>query len=190
MRLFLALELPPTVRDEIRRAQSELKGSHTGWRWVRPENVHLTLRFLGEVDRSEADRHLPRWREVAQRCSGGTFRVEGAGVFPPRGRPRVLWTGILDPDPARFLDDLAATLESAARDLGFPAESRPFRAHLTIGRSGRGGRATVPGPQDIGPLGEVAVEEVVLFRSELRREGAVYTVLDRFPLSADRGRNR
>lgn len=191
MRLFLALELPEQVRAGLRTAGETLRKKHAGWRWVRPQAIHLTLRFLGEVDPVESARHTEHWRQTASTCRGGTFRVAGNGVFPPRGRPRILWAGILDPDPADFLTELASALEQEARRLGFKPENRPFRPHLTLARAARGGgRPSVPDPGTLGDLGTVDANELVLFRSELRPEGARYTVLERFPLAAGAGVRR
>jgi 2'-5' RNA ligase len=191
MRLFLALELPEEVRSGLRAAGEKMRRDHAGWRWVRPQSIHLTLRFLGEVEPAESDLQTERWRRTASACRGGTFRVAGSGVFPPRGRPRVLWAGILDPDPAEFLTDLASALEQEARRLGFKPEKRRFRPHLTLARAARGGgRPSVPDPGTLGDLGTVDADELVLFRSELRPEGARYTVLERFPLAAGAGVRR
>lgn len=182
MRLFLALGLPAAIRESLAGAQRVLRSSCTGWRWVRPEGIHLTLRFLGEVSAADDAAQRPSWRRAASRSGPLRLRVAGTGVFPSVRRPRVLWVGVEEIDPGGRLEALAGALEAAARDAGFKAETRNFRPHLTLARAARGGRPTAPAPESVGWIGEAAIGDLVLFRSELRPQGARYTALERFPL--------
>ena len=187
MRLFLALELSDELRAGIARVRRDLEAGLPGWRWVRPENVHLTLRFLGEVPDDRVAGHHEAWRRAAAECGPVRLEIGGAGVFPPRGAPRVLWCGVSANHPAGEIERLAAALEGAARDEGFAPERRPFRPHLTLARARRGERPGVPAGDSVGALGEVEAREVVLFRSRLSPQGATYGVVETFPLAAGRG---
>lgn len=181
MRLFLAVELPATVQAALSRLASELGARLHGWRFVRPGSVHLTLRFLGEVpdDTDAASRRA--WRAAAGAGRAARLAVGGLGTFPPGSRPRVLWVGVREVGGGGALAELAAGLESAARQAGFEPEPRPFRPHLTLARAARGARPQPP-DADEAVLAEFDAGEVVLFRSRLLRDGARYTPLERFPL--------
>jgi len=187
MRQFLAAELPAALRVHVEGVGSGLRPRLRGWRWVRPEGVHLTLRFLGEVGGERDARARGAWRRVVG--AGRAFRVvlTGLGRFPGRGGPRVLWLGLEETEPGGALVDLANRLEAAARDLGWDAEAGPFSPHLTLARARRGTRADEPS------LAEQTVERVegwvrrvTLFESHLERGGARYTALESFALEGDR----
>jgi 2'-5' RNA ligase len=183
MRLFLAVDLPDSLRRELGGLQRRLRSSLTGWRWIRAEAIHLTIRFLGEVAEEEDARQRVAWRRASASCPRVRFRVGGTGVFPPRGGPRVLWAGIGGIEPSDGLTRLSEAMERAARAQGFRPETRPFRPHLTLARAGRRGRPDRPEDSDAAVVGEVEVREVVLFRSRLDPQGARYTRLDAFPLA-------
>jgi len=186
MRQFLAIEVPAAMRDRMGELQQRLARCTAGFRWVRPESIHLTLRFLGQVPQPLDADARPAWARAARAGAAFRLQVSELGVFPPRGAPRVLWLGLteLGGEGGR-LERLANALEQAARDLGFPPQERAFRAHLTLGRAR--GAASRP-PPDVGwavpePF-EVA--EVTLFESRLHPAGARYTALARYPLGARR----
>jgi 2'-5' RNA ligase len=182
MRLFLAIDLPETLRRDLGELQRRLRSSATGWRWVRPEGIHLTVRFLGEVATEVDARNREAWRRAAGACPAVRFGVGGLGVFPPRGGPRVLWMGVEALEPADGLSRLGKAVETAARAEGYAAERRPFHPHLTLARADRRGRPRRPGSDEAGPMGEVEALELVLFESRLGPGGARYTRLDTFPL--------
>lgn len=182
MRLFLAVELPDAVRQGLDALQARLRDSWPGWRWVRPEGIHLTLRFLGEVDEATDAAARAGWRQAAAGCAAFRFRLEGLGRFPPGGRPRVLWVGVGEEGSSGRLAALATAVEGAARKAGFAAERRTFHPHLTLARAKRGGRPQWGEGIEPGIEEAVAVDRLVLFRSELRPDGARYTALDSFPL--------
>lgn len=187
MRLFLAAELPAPVRREL-EAWSSLARELPGWRFLDAASVHLTLRFLGEVSAERDLEARPVWREVVAGGRAVRLRLAGAGCFPPRGRPRVLWAGIEELEPRTALHALARELEQAARELGFAAEPRPYQPHLTVARARREGEAARPAHALEGTAAGW-VREVVLFESRLGPEGARYTALESFPLRGpDRGR--
>jgi 2'-5' RNA ligase len=179
MRLFLAVDLPTVLRERLAVVQEELRRNSPGWRWVRPEGIHLTLRFLGEVDELRETACRPAWRDAVGRFRRFDLSVGDLGRFPARGRPRVLWVGVRE-EAEPTLPRLAEALEEAARGLGFAPETRPFHPHLTLARAA--GRPRFVEPRPVAPGMIVPVDEVVLFRSRLGPGGARYTALDSFPL--------
>lgn len=180
MRLFLALEIPDLLRRALQEVQDTLRRSEEGWRWVRPEGLHVTLRFLGEVSAERLPALSPLWGAAAAAAGAADIEVAGLGAFPPRGRPRVLWVGLRDGSGGN-LADLAAALEEVARGAGFSPQARAFAPHLTLARAASGAAPHRP-RAEIGVLGTFAAREVTLFRSVPGRGGAVYTALERYPL--------
>jgi 2'-5' RNA ligase len=182
MRQFLAAELPGEVRRRVAEVRAGLEERLRGWRWVRTDAVHLTLRFLGEVGQDTDRRARPAWSRVAAGGEPFRLRLAGLGRFPPRGGPRVLWAGLEETEPGAALASLAAGLEGAARELGWEPERRTFRPHLTLARRRRGARPDEP-PAGA-KLGEAEgwVRRIVLFQSHLEPGGARYTALESFPL--------
>lgn len=176
VRAFVALELDGGLRQAIRDLQARLRPRLGGIRLVRPEGIHLTLRFLGDASPTQIEELRPRLAAAAALCPPADARVSGLGTFPERGSPRVLWLG-LDVPPS--LLDLQHACERAARAAGFEREERPFRAHLTLGRwRDRAPRPELPPAE----LGKTPLDTLVLFRSDLRPDGAVYTALARMAL--------
>ena len=150
-------------------------------KWVRAENIHLSLKFLGEV----ADARVPELRAALQRAAGTrseprplALQIGGFGVFPDYDRPRVLWAGVT---PDAGLELLQHSVEQAFAPLGFPTEARPFRPHVTLARAARDAR-----PRDFAGLEQmltglefeatVTVADVDLMESTLQRDGPVYHV--------------
>ena len=178
MRLFVALNLPDRVRQGLWDAVAGLRELGFPVRWVRPEGIHLTVKFLGEV----AAEQEPALREALTRAAAGgrplPVAMHGFGVFPDHTRPRVIWAG-LDPDPA--LELLQHRVEQEFAPLGFPTEGRPFHPHLTLGRAARDAR-----PQDFRGLAAaievlrydetVLVGSVDLMQSVSQGGGMVYHV--------------
>ena len=132
MRLFIALNLPKKERQRIHRAARPLREGDLPVRWIDLDNIHLTLKFLGQV---RPDR-VPQVEEVIGRVASATksFKVDfgGFGAFPTIRKPRVVWLGV---DPSAELRCLKQDLEWALADLGFEAETRAFHPHLTLGRA-------------------------------------------------------
>ncbi|MGD8896091.1 MAG: RNA 2',3'-cyclic phosphodiesterase [Acidobacteriota bacterium] len=177
VRAFVALELAPEVRRAIAELIASLRPRVPGARWVRPDGVHLTLRFLGDTPPARIEQLRPALAGAASACEPFEARLSALGTFPGPGKPpRVLWLGIQVPPPGLALQ---AACERAAVAAGFPPEGRPFRGHLTLARfRERVLRPALP-PAD---LGAVRLEILSLLRSDLRPGGAVYTPIDRFPL--------
>src|SRR5262249_30777268 len=164
------------LKDAIARLCESLRPRVPGLRFVRSEGFHFTLRFLGRTTRAQIDGLERRLRAAAAACPPGEARIAGLGLFPERGRPRVLWLGVELPAPVLALQ---AACEAAAVAEGFEPETRRVRSPLTPRRWREAApRPTLP---DV-DLGTLALHDLVLFRSQLRPSGAVYTELLRFPL--------
>ncbi len=171
VRTFIALELDADLRTAIGRLMADERHRFAGLRWVRPEGIHLTLRFLGDASPEQIEGLRESLRPLAARCPPVQVRVGGLGLFPERGAPRVLWLGIELPES---IYDLQAACEAAAVAAGFVAEKRAFRPHLTLGRWRDGASRPALPPADLGPT---RLEKLTLFRSELRPGGAIHTAL-------------
>ena len=193
IRTFVAVDLPQPLRirlgEEIERL-ARLVGRDVV-RWVRPSGIHLTLKFLGDVDPGRPDELVAAIRSAA--VGRGPFSVDvgGVGCFPGPHRPRVVWMGI--EEPSGVLARIQSDLEAALGPLGFPPEDRKFSPHLTLGRVRREARpveAAKVGAILVGSpmvsMGEIEVREITLFRSQLKPGGAVYTPLGVVGLEAGR----
>lgn len=188
LRLFVAVDPPESVRRRIAAMQAELRraaGRHAEEvRWVAPENVHLTLQFLGAVPEERLEHLRAAIGAAAGEARPLALEVKGAGGFPNARRPRVVWAGVGGEVAA--LSALAAGLGRRLAPLGFPPEDRPLSPHLTLGRA-REGRGA---PGLAGALARVAelegapwrADALVLFRSHLSPSGARYEPIDRFAL--------
>jgi len=177
VRAFLALPIDPAARSRVVHLTEDLRPLLRGLRWASPQGWHLTLRFLGPSTRESLDQLSQKLRGVASACPAGEGRLGELGLFPGRGSPRVLWLNVELPEPARALQQAC---EAAARAAGFASEDRPFRSHLTLGRW----RESVPRPQlpSVGS-GVTRLDELILFRSDLGPQGALYTPLEVFLLA-------
>lgn len=183
MRLFVAIIPPPEVREgALREARSlSWRGSI---RWLQPENVHLTLKFLGETPEPK----MQGLRDALEAACGGHLALDleltGAGAFPSVERARVLWVGV--GEGSDRLRALAEDVEDALESLGFEREKRPFHPHATVGRA-RDGDARLEDSKretdltDLGPL-LFRARSVDLVRSHLSRKGAVYSTIASYPL--------
>ena len=185
MREFLAIPLPEALRRAVASSRDVLAAEGDGWRFVRDDGFHLTLRFLGEVDPSRRDVLDAAWREAAKGSGRLALRLRGAALFPATGRPRVLWLGLEDETRDGLLARLADRVERAARAQGFAPEARPFAAHVTLARVQRGARVAVPPVERVGDLGTFVADRLVLYRSELDRGGSHYHENASYPLAAE-----
>lgn len=182
IRAFLALEISDRVKAQLALAQGDMRHVLPRARWTRPEGWHLTLKFLGEVERSVladlAAELAPRIRGIG----AVAVKLEKTGFFPSSMRPRVAWVG----GTAAGVDNVVAAVEEAAEIAGFARDRRPWSAHLTQARL----KAQWPADAvdrflEWGTtldLEAFTCREVVLFSSDLQPGGAVYTALERFPL--------
>lgn len=155
--------------------------------WVHPQNIHLTLKFLGDVSASNLEILTRLLQTEAARHRSFAVEVGGLGAFPSIHRPRVIWVGVKAP-PA--LAALQHAIDSETVRLGYSSEDRPFSPHLTLGRVAHNAGSTdvqriaeMLTKIKVGELGTVDMREVRLYRSDLRPEGAVYTSLFTAPMS-------
>ncbi len=181
MRLFVALNLPPQVRQALWQATAPLRDLGLPVKWVRSEGIHLTLKFLGEVAEEREAELVAALGRSAAGARALPLALGGFGVFPDFERPRVMWVGIA-PEPA--LEILEHRVEQEFAPLGFPTEARPFRPHVTLGRAGREARprhfaGLEPALERLEFAATVVVETVDLMQSTLQSGGAVYHVRHR-----------
>lgn len=188
LRAFVAVELPPEVRDALSAVVRSLDACRIGGlRTVDPASVHMTLKFLGNVAASQVAAIEEALEDVASRSAPFRLSLAETGTFPERGAPRVLWVGLAGDTDA--LAELQSRMEQALEPLGFAPESRPFRPHLTLARvadrstrpeRNRARKALSSSPFEPGLAFDVG--SVSLMRSILRREGARYVRLASVPL--------
>jgi len=189
LRAFIALEIPHEIQQAIYKVASTLRADLGACvRWTPPENMHLTLKFLGEVSPAQVDALTSALRVQADSVPAFKVEVGGLGSFPDGKRARVLWIGIQAPAE---IQTLQRGIESACARLGYESESRGFSPHLTIGRVRQDAmpadaqkirRALETATIDL--LGAVRVDSVHLFKSDLQKSGAVYTKIFSAPLKA------
>ena len=184
LRAFLAIDLPGALRPEVARVQEDLKKSGADVRWVAVGNIHLTMKFFGQIPEDQAEKIGAAAAAVARGQAPFSLTLTGAGAFPSLKAPRVVWLGL-----AGDLEVLARFyrgLEEAFEGLGFPPEGRPFQPHLTLGRvkSPAGRLALVKKLMELPPPArqEFQVREIILFRSTLSPQGSTYTPLKIIPL--------
>ncbi|CAG0931673.1 RNA 2',3'-cyclic phosphodiesterase [Planctomycetaceae bacterium] len=184
MRTFVAIKLPGEVKELLRSIQSGLDRGFRGVSWVKAESIHLTLKFLGEIDEAKA-REVSEALEKASSASGPfTLEVQGVGCFPNSRSPRVLWAGIKESAP---LASLQKRVDGLLMEAGFEAEDRPFTPHLTLCR--------IKSPEDGRTLGKLlaglkpeakasfTVSSFAFMKSVLKPSGAEYTPIREFALT-------
>lgn len=198
IRAFIAIELPDVLRRELEEVTRKLQeqcvaaggeAARKAVRWVPASNIHLTLKFLGEVSTTNVQSLARMLKAKATHHTPFDIRVAGLGAFPNPRRPRVIWVGSEAPVN---LANLQRTIEAETRALGYPTEERPFSPHLTLGRISQ--NATPPEASAVAQalsvvqvteLGCIHVDRVHLFQSDLRPSGAVYTSLYAFQLGGN-----
>ena len=181
MRLFVALQIPSMVRKNLAELLVELRALSSQPRWVRAENLHITLKFIGELP-AEKLGALRAALSAVHSDQAVALDFRGAGFFPNERRPRVFWAGI---EASANLARLASDIDRATGKLGVPPEKRPFSAHLTLARFEPPGlpeklRAAIQ-ENETREFGSVATEEFHLIESKLKAGGAEYTTLETFP---------
>ncbi len=188
-RLFVAIRFPESLRAALWAATVPLREAGPSVRWTPVGQLHITLRFLGNVPTGSIDRIDERLREAAAGCARFTLPLGGVGAFPSLRRPRVLWLGA---GPGPELSTLYAAVETALGPCGFGPEDRPFRPHVTLGRVRRGSRrgAAAPGEsaelagvaKGVGFRTELGVSHLYLMKSRLGPAGAKHSVAGEYPL--------
>lgn len=185
LRAFLAVDVTDAVRAELAALCRSFEGKGKGVRWTRPENLHLTLRFLGETDRPTVNRVISDFK-ARPKPKPFAVRLIGLGTFPDWKRPAIFWAGVSE--GAEPLEALAQSAEAAAAAAGFSGLEREFKPHLTLGRARR------PGDKELQPLvdafrkasdfrsSEFTCGHVSLYKSDLTPEGPVYELLEKISL--------
>ncbi len=186
VRCFLAISLSESVKKRLEALQQKLAESRADVRWVRPDGIHLTLKFLGNVPEEEIESIAKAAQEIAAQFGPLHLRVKGLGAFPSGRKPRVIWAG-LEGDLKPLLR-LQKELDKRLTKLGFEPESRPFVPHLTLGRvkSSRKIDRLCQLIERYDQIGEgweeIQAKDLILYKSTLKPSGAVYTPLRIIPL--------
>lgn len=186
IRAFLAIELPKLILNRLKEVQQELRESQADVRWVDPNSIHLTLKFFGNVEEKEIESIMKSIEKPVQRTPLFSLKVQGMGGFPDLKNPRVLWIGL--EESGDILSSLYKELEKELEKIGFKPEDRPFHPHLTLGRvkSPRGKAFLLEKIKKYKDefFGEFQAERVILFKSDLRPTGPIYTPLAEVRLGA------
>ncbi len=183
VRAFIALEIPQLIQESIEKQTTRLRlelGNDLV-RWVPTHNMHLTLKFLGEVASSHMDFIKSMLNQIAETHTGFDLQIGSIGSFPNLKRPRVIWVGIYAP---AGLTPLQKSIEERTVRLGYKKEERPFSPHLTLGRV----RQKLTGQEiqkisntlstiQLGKIGTARVNSLHLYQSDLNSEGSIYTKL-------------
>lgn len=183
MRSFIAIELPESVKTAISALQNELKKCGADVRWVRPEGIHLTLKFLGDVKEKDVDGIVKSIEGTCKKYNSFNVEIKGTGVFPNMKSPRVLWIGVSGNE---VLLKLQKDIEEGMASLGFEKENRQFSPHLTFGRfKSLYGKEALMGKIEMyrdRNFGSIEASSISLMRSDLNPAGARYTRISEFKL--------
>lgn len=190
LRSFIAIKIPEEIQSALARSTASLqkKLPKPLVRWVAPQNVHLTLKFLGDVSSANIDILAESLKVEAGNHEIFSMAAGGLGAFPNAHRARVIWIGL---EGSTSLKTLMRGVETVAERLGYLVEERPFSPHLTIGRVGQNIStldlqriSTALGEMNVGSLGLVRVDAIHIFKSDLLPTGSVYTDLYSLPLKS------
>jgi 2'-5' RNA ligase len=186
IRTFIAFKLPKNITSSISEIQNRFKSYAFNARWVNPENIHLTVKFLGKTNYTDIEKVSEIIINAVNSYTPVSLAVKGAGVFPGIKRPRVIWVGLTG--EIEKLTGIQNDIEENLEKLGFPREKRPFRGHLTLGR--------IKGKIDPKKLLDVMkkfekfeselfiADKIFLFKSDLKSTGSIYTELKSISLTA------
>ena len=184
MRVFIAVEISESIRTTIVQIQAQLRKTEDKIKWVNPSLVHLTLKFLGQVEKERLGAVIELTQKIAQKFSPFFMEVKGVGAFPSLSSPRVIWLGV--DRGSTNLQRLASELENHLAKDGFSKEKKKWTPHLTLGRV-----KSLVEPQKLSGLilgekevvaGEMEVREISVIESRLTPSGPIYTVLERIKL--------
>lgn len=179
IRSFIAIELNEGIHSELASLQSILKKSNADVKWVAPESIHLTLKFLGNIDADKIKEIEKILNETAAGSEPFVLTLKGIGAFPKLDYPRVIWVGV-DSGAAQS-EQLARVIEDKLEKLGIPREDREFHPHLTLGRvkslKNKDNLKKIIETTKFEQGSAVDVNHLTLFKSELTREGSIYTPL-------------
>jgi 2'-5' RNA ligase len=186
IRSFIAIELPEKTRQKLAAIQEQLKESRARVRWLKVSSIHLTLKFLGNILPEQVDEIAAAVAQVVVDEPPVSLCAAGLGAFPSQRKPRVIWVGLRG--EVERLASIQAALEKALEKLGFAREGRGFRPHLTIGRvkdrHRLQGLIQALSTLELPEFNSFDADEIILYKSDLRPTGAIYTKLHRMPLAA------
>jgi 2'-5' RNA ligase len=184
MRLFLAIPIAPDILKALETGIESLRETRAPVRWVRPEGMHLTVKFLGDTDRKKVGPLIQAVGEVCREVEPFPMSLSGIGAYPNMRRPRVVWAGV--EELSGTLMRLAEDVEDACARMGWPREKRKFSPHVTVGRvKGKiniSRLAQAVGKMEEELWGKQVVESLVLYSSELKPGGAMYEKIRVFQL--------
>lgn len=187
LRCFVAVNLPSAIKEKLGHIQEELRRSQADVSWVKPQNIHLTLKFLGEIGEKRVERVKEVLAKAVQGIGSFSLGLESLGVFPNLKSPRVVWVGVKETPAA--LVELQKAVEDGLAQIGFPKEKRKFSPHFTLGRvrSPRNLEALKNALAEVKAqrLEEFRVESLELMRSQLSPQGSQYSVLEKFLLLSE-----
>ena len=188
IRTFIAIPLPLAVTAELKKLLVQMRPLSKGIKWVNPESIHLTLKFLGNLSIAELSKVLVGMKNIFQ-DPASTFELTAAelGAFPSLKKPRVLWVGVSG-SGMEVLIQLQKIIEEEMSRQGFPKEERKFSPHLTLARIKFADRLTELTQAFSSynfPAVKFMVSEILVMRSELRPGGAVYSIQQKYPLSLE-----
>jgi len=189
LRLFIAIDIPEHVKKEIGELLGILKKHDADVKWIPPENIHLTLKFLGTTPDSLVGKIREALLPLVSSYEPFYITIQSTGVFPSSKYPRIIWIGIIDSDT---LIEVRNGIESAMSLLGFQREDKKFHPHLTVGRV-RGQKGMISLMQELDhshdkQFGHFRVDQVKLMKSELKPKGAEYNCLHAIPLGIEGAR--
>jgi 2'-5' RNA ligase len=182
MRTFIAIELPEPIKNSLAKLIDKLKQTGADVKWVAPQNIHLTLKFLGERDDKKVDRISEILDEVARNHRAFPIQINALGAFPNMNSPRVIWVGIDQGDVET--KNIFKDLEDLICKVGIPKEDRAFSSHITIGRT-KSAKGLAELTQEITSLNDSIGREnlnftagsITLFKSTLTPKGPIYEAL-------------
>jgi 2'-5' RNA ligase len=187
IRTFIALELPPSLISLLAKVQENIQAMGLRAKWVRPDNIHLTLKFLGNINPADIEKIGRAMVGAVSEFETFNLVAAGIGVFPGVNRPRVIWVGLKG--QVQLLFAMQRRLEDNLAVLGYKKEKRPFKGHLTLGRFRQNvNRETIRRVlQEFGNLAseEFTVRRVIFYKSDLKPTGAVYSELQQASFNDD-----
>ncbi|MFC1726821.1 RNA 2',3'-cyclic phosphodiesterase, partial [candidate division KSB1 bacterium] len=180
IRTFIAIKIPGSVKSDINNWQDKLRGIVSGIKWVKSDNIHITLKFLGNIEEKMVLQLKEAIERSVENVSPFEIEVKGEGCFPNVNRPRVVWVGV---DKGKdIISETVLKIENECSKLGFDRENRPYRPHLTVGRV----KKIIKSTEDLrrffydNPFrSEIFnANEIILMKSDLKPEGPVYTPIE------------
>jgi 2'-5' RNA ligase len=189
IRSFLAFELPLEIKNVVARVSEELRQSTLNARWVKVDNIHLTVVFMGNIETEDIPAIAGGVKEVCQAFGAFDLSLKGIGCFPNRRNPRVLWLG-LDGD-LEPMSEFRDALQGHLADFGIKEEKRKFKPHLTLGRFRKPKKTDSKENQLLSKYEDISssvcsLKELILFKSNLKPTGAVYTKVEAWPLTGQK----